>query len=175
MQQVERVGEVMTFQVAKTTAPHRPNSMTHHCTAARAPQESCWQEFQPAWIHHMPSPNLSPAGKTPSSTRASVQPARLIMSCCQGLQPTTPHHPCLQELQPALDSSQKRLQACTEFKPHPRWQELSPAISSSSTRTLHPLAGQNFIQHSDSWIHHNPSNQSAPIGNIPETRENQQK
>ena len=138
----------MTFEVAKTTAPHRPNSMTHHCTAARAPQESCWQEFQPAWIHHMPSPNLSPAGKTPSSTRASVQPARLIMSCCQGLQPTTPHHPCLQELQPALDSSQKR---------HPSASKNSSLYRIQASSPLATFTSNIFQQH-----------QSAPSAGWPE-------
>ena len=141
----------MTFQVAKTTAPHRPNSMTHHCTAARAPQEPCWQEFQPAWIHHMPSPNHSDIGTTRAThhvllagTSANNTPSSLLARTPASTRFITEKAP-----------------ACTEFKPHPRWQELSPAISSSSTRTLHRLAGQNFIQHSDSWIHHNPSNQSA--------------
>ena len=97
----------------QTTAPHRPNSMTHHCTAARAPQEPCWQEFQPAWIHHMPSPNHSDIGTTKAThhvllagTSANNTPSSLLARTPASTRFITEKAPVSQqELQPVQNSS----------------------------------------------------------------------
>ena len=86
-----------TLRFCQTPKPQRPiaqepcNSSGHGLTTRPAPPSAV-----PARLH--------PAFRFIDA----AQPGHLIMSCCQGLQPTTPHHPCLQELQPALDSSQQR-------------------------------------------------------------------
>ena len=150
---------------AKTTAPHRPGNTTHQGTTARAPQEPCWQE-----LHSTP---VSPAGKTPASTRihrrsttralhhfllartqarthgfhSNRAPSSMLArtpASTRFITAAAPHQPCRQEFQPVLGTTRASLFHDSP-QPHHCWQELTPVHH--LCQELHPALCSPSMQH----------------------------